>query len=159
MRLSTCDWIAKRENLLLTGATGVGKSFLACALGHQACLLGFKVIYASATKLFPKLKFAKADGSYSKELLKLQKQELLIVDDFGLHPLEEQSKLILLELLEDRYGRQATLIASQFPPGKWYELIDSPTLADAICDRLIHNACQIELKGESMRKKAKNDSG
>lgn len=159
LRLSTCDWITKAENLLLTGATGVGKSFLACALGHQACLLGFKVIYASAMKLFTKLKFAKADGSYSKELVKLQNQNLLILDDFGLHPLDEQSKLILLELLEDRYGQQATLITSQFPTGKWYELIDSPTLADAICDRLIHNACHIELKGESMRRKAKSNSG
>lgn len=159
LRLSTCDWITKAENLLLTGATGVGKSFLACALGHQACLLGFKVIYASVMKLFTQLKFAKADGSYTKELLNLQNQNLLILDDFGLHPMDEQSKFILLELLEDRYGRQATLITSQFPPAKWYELIASPTLADAICDRLIHNACQIELKGESMRSKTPTHSG
>lgn len=159
LRLSTCDWITKAENLLLTGATGVGKSFLACALGHQACLLGFKVIYANAMKLFNKLKFAKADGSYTKELLKLQNQNLLILDDFGLHPLDEQSKLILLELLEDRYGQQATLITSQFPTGKWYELIANATLADAICDRLIHNSCHIEIKGESMRIKSKSTSG
>ena len=159
LRLSTCDWITKGENLLLTGATGVGKSFLACALGHQACLLGFKVIYASVMKLFTKLKFAKADGSYTKELLNLQSQNLLILDDFGLHPMDEQSKLILLELLEDRYGQQATLITSQFPTGKWHELIANPTLADAICDRLIHNSCQIELKGESMRIKSKSNSG
>jgi DNA replication protein DnaC len=159
LRLSTCDWITKGENVLLTGATGVGKSFLACALGHQACLLGFKVIYASVMKLFTKLKFAKADGSYTKELLHLQNQNLLILDDFGLHPMDEQSKLILLELLEDRYGQQATLITSQFPTGKWHELIANPTLADAICDRLIHNSCQIELKGESMRIKSKSNSG
>lgn len=159
LRLSTCDWITKGENVLLTGATGVGKSFLACALGHQACLLGFKVIYASVMKLFTKLKFAKADGSYTKELLNLQNQNLLILDDFGLHPMDEQSKLILLELLEDRYGQQATLITSQFPTGKWYDLIANPTLADAICDRLIHNSCQIELKGESMRIKPKSNSG
>jgi len=159
LRLSTCDWVTKGENVLLTGATGVGKSFLACALGHQACLLGCKVIYASVMKLFTKLKFAKADGSYTKELLNLQSQNLLILDDFGLHPMDEQSKLILLELLEDRYGQQATLITSQFPTGKWHELIANPTLADAICDRLIHNSCQIELKGESMRIKSKSNSG
>jgi DNA replication protein DnaC len=159
LRLSTCDWITKGENVLLTGATGVGKSFLACALGHQACLLGFKVIYASVMKLFTKLKFAKADGSYTKELSNLQNQNLLILDDFGLHPMDEQSKLILLELLEDRYGQQATLITSQFPTGKWYDLIANSTLADAICDRLIHNSCQIELKGESMRIKSKSNSG
>lgn len=104
LRLSTCEWINKRENVLITGATGVGKSFLACALGHQACLNQHKVLYFNSRKLFSKLKYAKADGTYVKELNKIQRQNLVILDDFGLHPVDEISKLILLELLEDRYG-------------------------------------------------------
>ncbi len=152
LRLSRCQWLNKAENVLITGATGVGKSFIASALGHQACLEGFKVLYFNTIKLFTKLKFAKADGTYDKELRKMQKQNLLILDDFGLHPIDEHSKLILLELLEDRYGQRSTLIASQFPVKSWYDIIANPTIADAILDRLIHNAHQIQLKGESMRK-------
>ncbi len=152
LRLSNGEWIKKGENVLITGPTGVGKSFLACALGHQACLDGFKVLYFSGMKLFSKLKYAKADGSYAKELKRIKNQNLLILDDFGLHPMDEESKFILLELLEDRYGDRATLITSQLPVGHWHEFIASPTLADAICDRVIHNAYKIELKGESMRK-------
>ena len=109
LRLSRCQWLNKAENVLITGATGVGKSFVASALGHQACLEGFRVLYFNTLKLFSKLKFAKADGSYDKELRKIQRQNLLILDGFGLHPIDEQSKLILLELLEDRYGQSSTL--------------------------------------------------
>ncbi len=145
--------------MLITGATGVGKSFIACALGHQACLNGFKVLYFNSMKLFSKLKFAKAAGSYDKELKRVQKQDLLILDDFGLHPVDEQSKLILLELLEDRYGEKSTGIASQFPVKNWYDMLASPTLADAIMGRLVHNAYQIQLQGESMRKIVKPYSG
>lgn len=152
MRLSRCQWLCKAENVLITGATGVGKSFIASAFGHQACLEGFRVLYFNSLKLFSKLKFAKADGSYDKELRKIQRQNLLILDDFGLHPIDEHSKLILLELLEDRYGQASTLIASQFPVNSWYEMIDNPTIADAILDRLVHNAHQIHLDGDSMRK-------
>lgn len=159
LRLSGCDWLSKAENVLITGATGVGKSFIASALGHQACLNGFKVLYFNSLKLFSKLKFAKADGTYDKELKRIQKQELLILDDFGLHPIDQQSKLLLLELLEDRYGETSTIIASQFPVKAWYDIIDSPTIADAILDRLVHNAYQIQLSGESMRKTIKTDSG
>jgi len=152
LRLSRCQWLNKAENVLITGATGVGKSFIASAIGHQACLEGFRVLYFNSLKLFSKLKFAKADGSYDKELNKIKKQNLLILDDFGLHPIDEQSKLILLELLEDRYGQSSTLIASQFPVESWYDVIANPTIADAILDRLVHNAHQIQLKGDSMRK-------
>lgn len=159
LRLSTCDFINKAENILITGPTGVGKSFLACALGNQAAINGLKVIYSNCIKLFSKLKFAKAEGTYVKELKKLQKQHLIVLDDFGLHPIDEQSKLILLELLEDRYAKKSMIITSQFPVDRWYDIIESSTVADAICDRLIHNAYQIQLKGDSMRKKIKKYSG
>ena len=155
LRLATCDWLKKAENIIITGATGVGKSFIACALGHQAALNGFKVIYFNSVKMFSKLKYAKADGTYVKELKKIEKQNLLILDDFGLHPIDEQSKLILLEILEDRYSKSSTVITSQFPIKTWHEIISNPTIADAICDRLVHNSYKIDLKGDSMRKTKK----
>jgi len=159
IRLSTCDWITKAENVLLTGPTGIGKSYIACALGHQAALNSFRVLYFNCVKLFSKLKYAKADGTYVKELKKIQNQNLIVLDDFGLHPIDEQSKLILLELLEDRYGEKSTIITSQLPVKNWYDIIDNPTIADAILDRIVHNAYQIEMDGDSMRKKPKNRSG
>jgi DNA replication protein DnaC len=158
-RLSTCEWITKAENVLLTGPTGVGKSYIACALGHQAALNSLKVLYFNCVKLFSKLKYARADGTYVKELKKIQNQNLLILDDFGLHPIDEQSKLILLELLEDRYGDKSIIITSQLPVKNWYDIIDNPTIADAILDRIVHNAYQIEIDGDSMRKTVKNRSG
>lgn len=153
LRLSNCDWLHKAENILITGPTGVGKSYLACALGHQAAVQGFSSIYFSCIKLFSKLKFARADGTYEKELKKINKKHILILDDFGLHPIDEQSKLILLELLEDRYSKYSMIITSQYPISAWHEIIANPTVADAICDRLIHNSYKIELNGDSMRKK------
>lgn len=159
LRLADCEWIKKGENILITGPTGVGKSFIACALGNQAALHGIRVLYFNCIKMFSKLKMAKADGTYVKELVKIQKQNLLIIDDFGLHPVDEQSKLILLELLEDRYSINSTIITSQFPINNWHDIIANPTVADAICDRLIHNAYKIDLKGESMRKSKQIYSG
>ncbi|MES0447176.1 MAG: IS21-like element helper ATPase IstB [Desulfobacterales bacterium] len=152
LRLAACDWIRKGDSLIVTGATGVGKSFIACALGNQACKEGFTVLYFNCLKLFSQLKFAKADGSYFKEMNKLRKQDLLILDDFGLEPPDAQSRLILLEILEDRHGRKSTMITSQLPENKWHDFIGEPTIADAICDRIIHKSYKIILKGESMRK-------
>ncbi len=153
LRLSGCGWIESAENILITGPTGVGKSFLACALGHQATRNEYAVSYSSCVKLFSRLKFVKADGTYDKELKKLKKKHVLILDDFGLNPIDEHSKLMLLELLEDRYMNHSMIITSQFPLAAWHNIIDNPTIADAICDRLFHNAYKIDLNGESMRKR------
>jgi DNA replication protein DnaC len=155
LRLTSSDWLTKAENVIVTGATGVGKSFIACALGHAACVNHFRVCYLNAMKMFTHFKFTKADGTYEKEMKKLQKQSLLIIDDFGLEALDAQSRLTLLEILEDRIGKTSTLIASQLPPSSWHKIIGEPTIADAICDRLIHTSHKIELKGDSMRKKVR----
>ena len=152
LRFTDKNWLHKGENIIITGATGVGKSFIACSIGNQACLNGYKVIYASCMKLFSNLKYSRADGSYSKEMEKLQKADLLILDDFGLHVLDSQARLMLLEMLEDRHGIKSTIITSQVPVSGWHEVIGEATIADAICDRIVHSAHKIELKGGSMRK-------
>jgi DNA replication protein DnaC len=157
LRLSSCDWITKNRNVIITGSTGLGKSFLASALGHQACQQEYKVFYRNCSKLFDELKIAKADGSYVKEINKIEKQDLLILDDFGLKPLDINQRLMLLELLEDRHGKRSTIITSQLPVSKWYEIIGEPTIADAILDRLVHSSHRIELNGDTLRKKYKND--
>jgi len=153
LRLAEGDCIAKNENLLITGSTGVGKSYLATALGYQACIDGKRVMYFNATKLFSRLKMAKADGSYLKELSKMQRQHLIIIDDFGLQALDNQNRMTLLEIIEDRNNKGSVIVTSQLPVTGWYEVIGEKTIADAILDRLIHQAHRIELKGESMRKK------
>ena len=153
MRLADCTFIDRYENLLITGSTGIGKSYIASAIGHQACILGYKVLYASTPKLFAKLKMAKADGSYIKETAKIERQELLILDDFGIQPFDAQSRAALMEIIEDRHGKTSMIITSQLPVSKWYEVIGEKTIADAILDRIVHDAQRIELKGESMRKK------
>ena len=153
LRLADVSFIKKKENILITGATGSGKSYIASALGNQACMQGFKTLYYNTTKLFPKLKMLKADGSYMKEIARIEKQELLILDDFGIQQLDEMGRMALLEIIEDRHGRASTIVASQLPVTKWFETIGDSTIADAILDRLAHTAHRIELKGESMRKK------
>jgi DNA replication protein DnaC len=153
LRLADCDFIPKKENILITGSTGIGKSYIASALGHQACSLGFKVVYEQSSKLFARLKMAKADGSYLKDLARIEKHDLLIIDDFGLQPLDPQNRTALMEIIEDRHGQKSTIFTSQVPVSKWHEVIGENTIADAILDRIVHDAHRLELKGESMRKK------
>ena len=157
IRLADCEYIKQNENLLITGSTGVGKSYIATALGYQACIEGYRVMYYNTTKLFAKLKMAKADGSYLKEMAKLERQHLIILDDFGLQPLDNQNRLILMELIEDRNCKGSVMVTSQIPIKGWYNLIGEKTIADAIMDRLVHQSHRIELAGESMRRKKEND--
>jgi len=152
-RFTTCDFIKNKENILVTGSTGVGKSYMASAIGHQACSLGYKVMYFNTHKLFTKLRTSKADGSYSREINKIEKQDLLILDDFGLRALDSINRNYFMEIIEDRHGKRATLIASQLPVEAWHQIIGEQTIADAILDRLVHSAHRIDIKGESMRKK------
>ena len=137
---------------MITGPCGCGKSFIASMLGQQACIHGHTVSYWSAPKLFEQMKLCKADGSYLRELAKLARKRLLIVDDFGLEVLDTASRLILLEILEDRHGRASLLVTSQLPVAQWHQVIGEPTIGDAICDRIVHTAHRLELKGESVRK-------
>lgn len=153
LRLADMSFIKRKENVLITGATGSGKSYIASALGNQACMQGFRTQYYNTAKLFPKLKMLKADGSYIKEIGRIEKQDLLILDDFGIQQLDEMGRMALLEIIEDRHGRASTIVVSQLPVTKWFETIGDSTIADAILDRLVHTAHRIELKGESMRKK------
>lgn len=155
MRLATCDFIKLHQNVLITGSTGTGKSYLASALGNQACLLGYKVVYANTARLLSQLKMAKADGSMLAELMKIEKQDILILDDFGIQPFDSQSRMLLMDIIEDRHGKRSTIIAGQVPVGAWYDLIGDETLADAILDRIVNEAHLIELKGESLRRKRK----
>lgn len=155
-RLADCDFIKRKENIILIGSTGIGKSYLASALGHQACSLGYRVLYQHSTKLFGRMKLAKADGSYLKELAKLERQHLLIIDDFGLQPLDSQSRATLMEIIEDRHGNSSTIFTSQVPVSLWHEIIGEQTIADAILDRIVHDAHRLELKGESMRRRNKS---
>jgi len=152
LEMATLKWIQHRQNLLLIGPTGVGKSFLAQALGHQACLNGFTTHYIRLNKLLDQLYLARAEGTFAKYLAQLLKYDLLILDDWGLNPLKSQESQDLLEVIEDRHEIKATLITSQLPTQHWHEFIANDTLADALCDRLVHNAYKIELKGESVRK-------
>lgn len=152
-RLTSCDFIKKKESILLTGSTGVGKSYIASALGHQACNLGYKVLYFNVNKLFSKMKMQLADGSFLKEIAKIERQDLIILDDFGLKPLDNVNRDLLMEIIEDRHGKSSTIIASQLPVEQWHEVIGENTIADAILDRVVHSSHRIVLKGESMRKK------
>jgi DNA replication protein DnaC len=154
-RLSDGAFIKKGEDLFITGSTGTGKSFLASALGQQGCLLGYKVLYTNTTKLLSQLKMAKADGAHLKELASIEKKDVLILDDFGIQPLDAQGRALLLDIIEDRHSKRTTIITSQVPVKKWHEIIGEKTLADAILDRIVHQSIRIELYGNSLRKKPK----
>jgi DNA replication protein DnaC len=156
LRLADCGFIDKKENVLITGSTGVGKSYIASAIGHQACSMSYKVLYEHSSKLFARMKSSKADGTYLKEITRIERQDLLIIDDFGIQPLDQQSRTILMEIIEDRHGKKSTLLTSQVPINLWHEVIGEQTIADAILDRIIHDAQRLELTGESMRKKRVN---
>ena len=153
LRLAECDFIKRKENIILTGSTGIGKSFFASAIGYQACSLGYRVLYQHATKLFGKMKLSKADGSYLKELARIERQHLLIIDDFGIQPLDAQSRNTLMEIIEDRHGKSSTVITSQVPVSLWNEIIGEQTIADAILDRIVHDSHRLDMKGESLRRK------
>ena len=156
LRLSDCQWIKDHNNLIITGSTGVGKSFLACAFAEKACREGFNALYIRMTKLFEDLSLAKGDGRYLKLMTTIAKTDLLVLDDYGLMPLNQEKRHDFLEILEDRHNLKSTLVTSQLPIEHWHEQIGDPTLADAILDRLVHSSHKIKLTGESMRKKRSN---
>lgn len=157
-RLATLDFISRKENMIITGASGVGKSYLAQALGHQACMMQHKTIYANTARLLKKLKLSKVDGTYLKELGKLLKTDLLILDDFGLQSFDNHAREALMDIIDDRYNKNSTIIASQIPVSAWYDIIGEGTIADAILDRIVNSSHRINLIGESLRKqKLKNE--
>lgn len=152
LKLADCEWVTAHLNVLITGPTGVGKTWLACALAHKACREGYSALYARIPRLLQELDVGRADGRYAKIMRHLSKTEVLVLDDWGLATLTDQHRRDLLEILDDRYNLRATLITSQLPVTSWHEAVGDPTLADAILDRVVHNAYKINLTGNSMRK-------
>jgi DNA replication protein DnaC len=153
LTLASCDWVKQAQNVIIVGPTGVGKTYLACALANRACRSGHSAFYIRAPRLFHDMALAKADGSYAKLMNKLAKTRVMVIDDLGLAPLADHQRRDLLEVIEDRQGLSSTIMASQLPVENWHENIGDPTIADAILDRLIHNAHRINLNGGSMRKR------
>jgi DNA replication protein DnaC len=151
--LGSCRWISERNNLLLTGPTGAGKTFIACALAQKACRQGLTALYLRLPRLFSDLAIAKGDGRYGKLLIRYSRMDVMVLDDWGVSPMTAENRRDLLEILDDRYEKKSTLITSQLPVEKWHRYLEDPTLADAILDRVVHNAYKLELKGESMRKR------
>lgn len=151
-QLATCRWVKEHQGILITGATGTGKTFLACALALQACRHGYRAVYRRASRLFDELMLARADGTYGRLLSRLARVDVLVIDDFGLAPLDDHQRRDLHEVLEDRNGLRSTVVAAQLPVQKWHAYIDEPALADAICDRLLNNAHRLVLKGPTRRK-------
>jgi DNA replication protein DnaC len=150
--LAACRWVTAHQNVIFTGLTGVGKSYLACALGQKACREGYSVVYRRASRLLDELAQARADGTHFHLLRRLAKTDVLVVDDFGLEVLNAVQRKDLLEVLEDRYGNSSTIITSQLEPKEWHAVIGDETIADAVCDRIVHNAHKVKLGGESIRK-------
>ena len=153
LELGSCRWITEHNNLLLTGPTGAGKTFIACALAQKACRQGLTALYLRLPRLFGDLTIAKGDGRYGKLLVRYSRVDVMVLDDWGVAPMTAENRRDLLEILDDRYEKKSTLITSQLPVDKWHRYLEDPTLADAILDRVVHNAYRIEMKGESMRKR------
>ena len=151
-QLASCNWVAQHQVVLISGATGTGKTYIACALAQQACRKGFHSSYRRASRLFDELRLARADGSYPRLLARIARIDVLVIDDFAIAPVTEGERRDLLEILEDRHGLRATVIASQLAPERWHQYLADPTVADAICDRVLHSAHRIALKGPSRRK-------
>jgi len=151
-QLASCRWVTEHQNVLVTGATGTGKTYIACALAQQACRKGSRAIYRRAPRLFEELRLARADGSFVRLLTRLARVEVLVLDDFAIAPVSDDERRDLLEVLEDRYATRSTIVTSQLDPKQWHDYLGDPTLADAICDRLVHNAHRLVLKGPSRRK-------
>lgn len=151
-QLGTCRWIAEHQNCVITGKTGTGKSYVGCALAHQACMRGYRAMYRRATRLFEELTLAHADGTFGRLLQKIARVDVLVIDDWGLAAPRDIDRRDLLEILEDRYGHRSTIITSQLPPETWHDHLGDPTLADAICDRVLNNAHRLALHGPSRRK-------
>lgn len=150
------DFIKEHKDLFITGSTGTGKSYLATALGFHACQMGYKILYASTSKLMGQLKLAKAKGTNLTELKRIERTDLLILDDFGLQPFDSQVRVTLLDIIEDRHGKRSILITSQIPVKEWYDIIGEETIADAVLDRIVHQSVRVELFGESLRRKKSN---
>jgi len=151
-QLATCRWVSEHQNVLVTGMTGTGKTYVGCALAQQACRKGFRAAYRRAPRLFDELRLARADGTLTRLLTRLARVDVLVIDDFAIAPVADEERRDLLEILEDRYGTRSTIVTSQLDPKNWHDYLADPTLADAICDRLVHNAHKLTLKGPSRRK-------
>jgi DNA replication protein DnaC len=157
-QLATCTWVEAHQNIIITGATGSGKTFISCALAQQACRKGYRALYRRVPRLFHELALVHADGTYPRFLAKLARIDVLVLDDWGLVPVGDTERRDLLEIIEDRYGNRSTILTSQLPSKSWHDHVGDPTIADAICDRLLHNAHKIDLKGESRRKEKETRS-